>query len=124
MYTRIAGYDSKPMCLHMCVSVFLLLHLNQNVTLKLIPLSNVKEASLTKTYVYWTETDLTIQSSTLRSLKCTCYCTFVHSQPTACNITECLVISHSYAINMIILTVTKKLTACSKVQHQQIIFTH
>lgn len=76
-----AGYCSIYVC------VFLLRFLKQNITSKVTALSNVKEASLTKTYVYWTKTDLTIHSSTFRSLKCICYCTFVHSQPTACNMT-------------------------------------
>lgn len=46
----------------------------------LIPASYVKEASLTKTYVYWEETDRTIHSS-VRSLKRIRYCTVDHLQP-------------------------------------------
>lgn len=74
MEIHIAVYCS--ICLHMFLFSFFFSLLKHNITLKLIPPSYVKEASLTKTYVYWMETDLTIHSSIFRSVKCICYCTF------------------------------------------------
>lgn len=41
--------------------------------------SYVKEMSLTMTYDYWLETNLTIHSSIFRSLQCICHCTFIKS---------------------------------------------